>query len=80
MNKRIIAFISAVAVLFTLFAGTSAFAADESAPVIDGAYDEALEADAHTGAMQPLTYEKTAHGVTFTVTIAPGEGRFWLLS
>lgn len=42
MNKRIIAFISAVAVLFTLFAGISAFAADESAPVIDGAYDEAV--------------------------------------
>ena len=47
---------------------------------VDGEYDEALEADAHTGEMKPLIYEKTAYGVAFTVTIAPGEGRFWLLS
>ena len=47
---------------------------------VDGSYQDAREADAHTGEMKPFDYEKTAHGVLFTVTIAPGEGRFWLLA
>ena len=47
---------------------------------VTGGYQSVLEADAHIGEMKPTAYEKTAHGVSFTATIGPGEGRFWLLA
>lgn len=45
---------------------------------VAGRYRSAVEANAHTGEMTPLAYCVDKRGDAFTVTIAPGEGRFLL--
>lgn len=46
---------------------------------VDGCYENAAVADAHTGEIEPLTVCSNGDSVKFTANVKPGEGRFFLL-